>query len=407
VFSFLRKSKQDDPVPAPARVPVKPAPPAVANVPARQPEPQPAPAPVVEVAPAVASQPGTQPGEEIIVFESISAEAGSAVEEAAVYYANNMADQALATLNQYLHDHQDKKEMQPWLMLFDLYQVQNNKMAFDELSMQFVVKFERSAPIWKKPATAATSKKVDSAQKDLLTMGSTLSVGPQLEKLCQLAKSADNARVNLRDVVNVELSGCKMMLEGLSNCRKRGKPIQLEGVDRLIEAVKKQIMADGHGDDDRLAWLLLFELYQWLGSEAEYEELAIEYAVNFEISPPAWEALKPAQVAAQAKLLSATPEVNGAESGECFAMSGVISEASQSQLQDLSNYAADKQEIRIGLDEVTRVDFVAVGNFMSTVINLTQAGKKVLILNANEMVQALFHMMGVSDFATLIRKKSS
>ena len=87
-------------------------------------------------------------------------------------------------------------------------------------------------------------------------------------------------------------------------------------------------------------------------------------------------------------------------------MRGVISESSQSQLQDLSNYAANKQEVRINLAEVTRVDFVAVGNFMSALINLTQAGKKIFILDANEMVQALFLMMGMSEFATLIRKNS-
>lgn len=406
MFSFLRKPKQAEPAPAPARAPIKPAPAAVASVAARQPESQHASIPGEETSPVAAPLPGTQPGEEIVVFESISAEAGSAVEEAAVYYANNMADQALATLSQYLHDHPEKKEMQPWLMLFDLYQVQINKPAFDELSMQFVVKFERSAPIWKTPATAVASIKVNPAQKDLLTLGSTLSVGPQLEKLCQLAQGTNNARVDLRDVVSVELSGCKLMQEGLSSCRKKGKLLQLEGVDHLIDAVQKQITADGHGDEDRLAWLLLFELYQWLGREAEYEDLAIEYAVNFEISPPAWEAVKPALVAAQAKSPTPSPDVTGAEPDECFAMRGVISESSQSQLQDLSNFAADKQEIRISLAEVTRVDFVAVGNFMSALINLTQAGKKVLILEANEMVQALFHMMGVSEFATLIRKKS-
>ena len=401
MFSFLRKSKQAEPAPAPA--PKKPAPAAVATVPAPQPEPRLALSSMAVPAPAAAPQ----SGEEIVVFESISAEAGSAVEEAAVYYANNMADQALATLSQYLQDYPEKKEMQPWLMLFDLYQVQNNKPAFDELSMQFVVKFERSAPIWKVPAAPAPARKVDAGQqKDLLTLGSRLAAGPQLEKLCQLAQSANNARVDLRDVVSVELSGCKSMREGLSSCRKKGKLLQLEGVDRLIEAVKKQIAADGHGDEDRLAWLLLFELYQWLGREAEYEELAIEYAVNFEISPPAWEAVKPALVAAQEKSPTPLPAATGAESGESFALCGVISESSQSQLQDLSNYAADKQEIRINMAGVTRVDFVAVGNFMSALINLTQAGKKVLILEANEMVQALFHMMGVSEFATMIRKKS-
>ena len=229
MFSFLRKSKQAEPAPAPARAPIKPAPAAVASVAARQPEPQHASTPIVETPPAAEPQ----PSEEVVVFESISAEAGSAVEEAAVYYANNMADQALATLSQYLLDYPEKKEMQPWLMLFDLYQVQNNKPAFDELSMQFVVRFERSAPIWKMPAAVATSTNVDPTQKDLLTLGSKLAAGPQLEKICQLAQGANNARVNLRDVVSVELSGCKLMQEGLSSCRKRGKLLQLEGADRL------------------------------------------------------------------------------------------------------------------------------------------------------------------------------
>lgn len=394
MFSFLRKSRPDEPAP----VPKKPAP---ASTAAAIKEPLPAPAPA-------APQAHVDFNDEIVVFESISAEAGSVVEEAAVYYANNMADQAVASLNHYLLDHPDSKEMQPWLMLFDLHQIQNNKQAFNELSMQFVVKFERSAPVWKGPVTPAPSarnKPESGQQKDLLTLGSRLAVGPQLEKLCQLAQGTNSARVNLNEVAEVELDGCRLMQEGLSSCRKKGKVIQLEGADRLVGILQKQIGADGHGDEDRKAWLLLFELYQWLGREAEYEDLAVEYAVTFEISPPAWEAVKPALAAAQAKARS--------ESGapapvaeEAFAMHGVISESSHSQLQDLSNYAADKQEIRINLAAVPRVDFVAVGNFMGTLINLTQAGKKILIVEANEMVQALFHMMGVSDFATLIRKKT-
>jgi anti-anti-sigma regulatory factor len=260
--------------------------------------------------------------------------------------------------------------------------------------------------VWKGPATAAPARKPDAGQqKDLLTLGSRLAAGPELEKLCQLAQAANSARVNLNEVAEVELDGCRLMQEGLSSCRKKGKLIQLDGADRLIEVLKKQIATDGHGNEERLAWLLLFELYQWLGREADYEDLAIEYAVTFEISPPAWEAVKPALAAAQAKARSESAKPP-AEAEDAFVMRGIISEASQPQLQELAGYAADKQEVRINLAGVTRVDFVAVGNFMGALINLTQAGKKVLILEANEMIQALFHMMGISEFATLIRKKS-
>ena len=136
------------------------------------------------------------------------------------------------------------------------------------------------------PATPAAARKIDTAQKEMLALGSKLAISPELEKLCLLAQSANEARVDVRDIASVELSGCKLMQEGLSACRKKGKLLQLVGVEHLIDVVKEQVVADGHGTEDRLAWLLLFELYQWLGKEAEYEDLAIEYAVNFEISPP-------------------------------------------------------------------------------------------------------------------------
>ncbi len=395
MLSFFRKSKQDEPAPKK---------PAAADKPAPITDPKLAPPPA---APAPAVAPQVQPGtnEEVVVFESISADACSVVEEAAVYYANNLADQAVMVLNQYVHEHPEKKEMQPWLMLFDLYQLLNNKQAFNELSMQFVVKFERSAPIWKTPTTPAPAKKLDPVRKDLITLGSNLAAGPELEKICQLAKSTDNARLDVGNIATVDLGGCKLMQEGLLGCRKKGQLVQLEGVDRLVAVLKKQISSDRHGDEDRLAWLLLFEIYQWLGKEAEYEDLAIEYAVTFEISPPAWEAVKPALTAAQTKPKAPLAAAEPVEE-DAFPLHGVISESSQAQLQALSNFAADKQEVRINMAQVTRVDFVAVGNFMGTLISLTQAGKKVLLFEANELIQALFNVMGVSEFATLMRKKT-
>lgn len=391
MFSFFRKSRRDEPAPK-KPVAAKPAPQEV-----------PAPAATPSVAASLAPSNGS---DEIVEFESISAEAGSVVEEAAVYYANNMAEQALSSLLNYLRDNPEKKEMQPWLMLFDLYQLQNNKEAFNDLAMEFVVKFERSAPIWKALAASSPTKKADTAQKDLLTVGDKLAAGPQMEKLCLLAQSTSNARVDLSGIISVEAEGCRLMQNGLQSCRKKGKVIQLEGMDLLINLLKQHIAAGGNSEEMRPAWLLLFELYQWLGKEAEYEDLAIEYAVTFEISPPAWEAVKPGMDAARIKEHVPQPDTAESSGEDAFALSGVISESSQSRLQELANYASGKEEIRINMANVTRVDFVAVGTFLSTLINLTQAGKKVLILEANEMVQALLHMMGVQEFATLIRKRA-
>lgn len=399
MLSFFRKSKQEEPA---ATKPVS------AGTPAKSKAPEAEPTAAPEKTIPVPDSMQVRDGDELVVFENISAETCSVVEEAAVYYANHMADQAVAALSHYIQSSPDKKEMQPWLMLFDLYQLINNSKAFNELSMQFVVKFERSAPIWRgtKSAESVSQKKTEALHKDIISLGTRLAASEQMERLCQLAKGSDNAKIDVGNVVAVELDACKLMQEGLHSCRKKGKSIQIDGVEHLIETLKKRIASGEHRDEDRQAWLLLFELYQWLGRETEYEDLAIEYAVTFEISPPGWETIKAPLTTIQASTLSIPANHDKLPVDDDFVMEGVISESSQSNLDELLSYATDKQEVRINMAAVTRVDFVAVGNFMGTLINLTQAGKKIRILEANEMVQALFYMMGIQEFATLIRKKS-
>ncbi|MDP2828579.1 MAG: hypothetical protein Q8O37_08225 [Sulfuricellaceae bacterium] len=346
-------------------------------------------------------------GDEAVVFENISAEAASIVDEAAVYYANNMPDQALNSLLQYIQLHPESTEMQPWLMLFDLYQVQNNHRAFNELSLQFVEKFERSAPIWRSSAAVATTtQKTDSGLRNSVSMGNHLAKGAEIDKLCELVKGTGQVRVSLGALSSIEQSGCKLLCESLKGCRKKGRIVQLDGVESLIELIKKQLAARGSESVETDTWLLLFELYQWLGLESTYEDLAIEYAVTYEISPPAWETVKPDLAAAQEK----SPTIKTTNSLElqddAFRLHGVISESSQSQLSDLAAYAKDKKEVRINMADVSRVDFVAVGNVLGALISLTQDGKTVSILETNELIKALFHMMNVEEFAKLVRKKA-
>jgi len=52
-----------------------------------------------------------------------------------------------------------------------------------------------------------------------------------------------------------------------------------------------------------------------------------------------------------------------------------------------------------------RVDFVSVGSFATELARLSGSGKKVLIRNANEMIRALFCIMGVDQIATIQRRK--
>src|SRR6476620_1354809 len=81
-----------------------------------------------------------------------SAEYHSAIlpiaQEAAVLYAANHAQFSTALLRTEIKDAMGRNNKQAWLMLFDLYQLANNRAEFDSLSMLFTVKFEQSPPAW-------------------------------------------------------------------------------------------------------------------------------------------------------------------------------------------------------------------------------------------------------------------
>src|SRR5438132_12383500 len=71
------------------------------------------------------------------------------LENAALLYAIGQADPARAALEEGVQRDRDTK-LSPlaWLALFDLLQRAGDRAAFDQLAMQYVVQFERSAPAW-------------------------------------------------------------------------------------------------------------------------------------------------------------------------------------------------------------------------------------------------------------------
>lgn len=394
VFSFFRKDKEPDdggkPV-AVAKPVAKPAAPAAKAQP-------PAPGPVDDEFDTFGPPSGIE------VIES-TAESASAVEEAAIYYANNLVDQASATLLHAVRDPAESRDMQPWLMLFDLYQLSGMKQPFEELALEFVVKFERSAPVWVDTLEAAEPKPVPKAEGgNYFALTGPLSAASvsQFQQLQAVAGKSGSIRLDLSKVQGVDGAGSKLLLESLQGLGKAGVKIQYSGTGVLTEKVKQAVKAGG-SDDAHHHWLLLLELYQLQGKQAEFEDLAVEYAVTFEVSPPSWVEMPRAAVVEESIEPAEQPEEHAA-SADSFPLKGVICSTCERNMKELVDYAAARPEVRIDMSGVTRVEFVSVGMVLNTMIELNSSGKRVLIEGANEMVSALLGVMGVGQFATIARK---
>jgi len=75
------------------------------------------------------------------------------------------------------------------------------------------------------------------------------------------------------------------------------------------------------------------------------------------------------------------------------------------QLQGLKNFAVSRSEVYLDMAAVSRVDFVSAGDFVGVLVGLNCGGKKLRVRHANEMIRALFGVMGVDQFADALRRK--
>ena len=332
----------------------------------------------------------------------------SVAEEAAILYANDRADEAIATLHNHIKETSGQQDIQPWLMLFDLYQIQGLKQDFEELALDFVVKFERSAPIWtgREAAEIVETRTAKTMAGNYFALTGIVSSDSesQFQQMQQVVQKAGNLRLDLSKVKGMETSGSKLLLDALQKLRKAGVKIQYIGASNVIGLLKQTTQA-GVGEGAQYHWLLLMEFDQILGKQEDFEELAIEYAVTFEVSPPSWEApAEKADVEEASEPSSesiALPTVNS----DRFVLKGVISGNSEHVLKGLAEYAESRQEAHVDMSRVARVDFICMGSFMNVLIQLSTSGKQIVIHEPNEMVLTLFRVMGVDQFATILRKK--
>jgi ABC-type transporter Mla MlaB component len=140
-------------------------------------------------------------------------------------------------------------------------------------------------------------------------------------------------------------------------------------------------------------WLLLLELYQTLGQQDNFEDLAVDYAVRFEVSPPSWSEVQAAEV------VQAAPTE---PRDDALLLSGEITPANNSALQQFGSYAAEHQEVLVDLSQVTRVDYGSVSQLISVLMQSLGSGKTVTLRGHNALIHELFRVMGIDQLAQLV-----
>ena len=146
------------------------------------------------------------------------------------------------------------------------------------------------------------------------------------------------------------------------------------------------------------SWKLLFDLLQCAGEFDRFEELAIDYAITFEESPPSWETPSVANAVAPSKRDAAVRPDND------FRLTGTSPPANRAAAQ-LAAFAAERAMVDVDCSRLRRWTSVSAGIFFNILATLRSQGKLVVFRHVNNMVAALLRVMGVDQVAQIVTRR--
>lgn len=404
-FSLFGKKPEPPAKPAAKKQPA-PAAPAPARPAAPKPAPEPPPPPKEELESLDFTAPGAievheedHPGH--FEIRESSATMHPVVEEAAILFANGQDEAALATLESAADaGGLGAAADQVWAMLFDLYQIVGKRDLFDKRALDYSVKYEKSPPTWVEQAKQSLGPALTTGGTAFVAFTGALdeSADKAARQLEKIVAGNPVARVEFGKLQSVDPLGAEMLLQAMQAARKAKCELVMSGAEKLAELLKGKLEV-GKREDEPL-WMLLLELYQHMAQQEPFEEWAVNYAITFEVSPPSWEnrppPKKPAAMAAPAA---------GASEPDVFPLAGEMYSAGSDAFRQLVDFATGREHVLIDCSALKRMDFVSAGLFLNTLTNLQITGCSVTIRNPNQLLFALFGVLGINQVAHVERRK--
>jgi ABC-type transporter Mla MlaB component len=343
------------------------------------------------------------------------------LEEAAIRYANGDTAGAEATLLAALQTASPRPELaQAWMgALFDIYRATGQQARFDSVALDFARRFERSPPAWfsipeqlgRQPASPADGA-ADSGDASAWSCPAVLDAEAVAALESATLGGAGRRLVDwgaLQAVTPAAVPG----LAHLFACWC-STPVHLAFLHHeALMHVLKQLTPAADRSAGPLAWQLRLDALRILQEQEEFELVALDYCVTFEVSPPSWqEARCRCDCEGTAARAGAAVVRQDEAAGRAQAAAGAMELAGEI-LGDASDLLAgfeagmeDARRLAISCARLIRVDFSAAGSILNWVVAQQAQGRQVHFLDVNRIVAAFFRVIGINEHARIVPRST-
>ncbi len=356
------------------------------------------------------------------------------LEEAAIRFANGDdagAEQSLLAALQGTHLRPDQAET--WMAaVFDLYRATGQQARFDSVALEFARRFGRSAPAWfsmpemlgRRGAAAAAPPRPVGDEPDWRSPAQLTAAA--LQELQPLLDVPGALALDWSALVAIQPDAVPVLARLVARWAATPAVLVFRGHGALERALAA-LTPSGDRTVSPACWQLRMDALRIMRRQDEFELVALDYCVTYEVSPPSWqdprcscelqdmqdpEALVEESVRSgweqphsvwDDPLAHLTVPVGLDEAPPAVVeLYGEIIGDAAEVLAKLEQGMAGSTRMVVSCARLIRVDFTAAGSILNWVAEQQAKGCQVQFRDVNRMVAAFFNVIGITEHARVI-----
>ncbi|MDM0076135.1 STAS domain-containing protein [Variovorax sp. J2P1-59] len=347
------------------------------------------------------------------------------VEEASIRFAHGDDAGAEAILLQALApDSSTNDQDDTWRTLLDLYRATGDAEKFVAASTRYAQRMKRVAPEWVSFRALANSVRASVAAQvkpvePVAAGDADWASPPRLtrEGLMGLTRALGAAgpswRLDWSALESIEGDAAGPLRALFTHWADSTVQLRFAAADQLLLVLAEATPANDRSVD-AVWWQLHMAALRVMHRADEFELLALNYCITYEVSPPPWEDPKgdfatldtPARAKPSAPGFSLAAGHDEAEpapfagAGQAVLAGDLIGE-SLSTWQRLDEELTGETTPTISCSALVRVDFAAGGSLLNWVTAHHARGHALQFVDAHRLIAAFFNVVGIADHAAI------
>lgn len=361
------------------------------------------------------------------------------LEEAAIRFANGDNAGAESGLLEMLDpDGIRIGQSETWMALFDLYRASGEQDKFELAALQFVQRFERSAPQWfsmpeivKLLAGPSNTQRLQGPVADWICP-SSLGLQTIATLKAALARTAMPWRLDWNKLKTVDPLAVEPLTVLFKEWAQQAVQLRFMGEAKL-QSVLQAATPSGQRDTPQSWWQLRMQVQRVTHRPDEFELTALDFCVTYELSPPSWETGRCDYKSVDAEGLATSSqtiigdvfrdsitsvihgmdgdsslEAQGSQFGgrvSTVELSGQIEGDVIKALEQLEAKLMGADIMIISCTNLIRVDFSAAGTLLNWVSARQTENRAVQFSDVNRLIAAFFNVIGITEHASVVTRQ--